>query len=120
MVRKYECLMFFNPELDEAVLKQEIVGVKTLVSQNGGKVLRETEPKRVTLAYEIKNFKTAVQWIMIYEMNTENIEKLSAGMRLKDAVIRYTHVVESKKNVITDGAVSKATSAVFNREPAEN
>lgn len=113
MMRKYECLCYFNPELDEAVLKEEIEGVKTVMTKAGVSITKESTPEKATIAYEVKKFKSVVKVLIDFESDPEAIALIRKGFALKDALLRSTIILQTEK-------LAKAKATAKKSDTAEN
>ena len=99
MNRKYECVFFFNPELDEESLSLELQEVEKLIAKGGGSVITKSQPKVLDMGYHIKNKKNGYYVLVDFETDPQDIANLKRVLRLKDNILRYTIIAKKEDKV---------------------
>lgn len=87
-MRTYEALYIVRPELNDDEIQTIAKDVETLVTANGGTIVRsETWGKR-KLAYEVKKQTEGVYILLRFDSNPEFVSKLENHFRLSENIIR--------------------------------
>lgn len=87
-MRKYECIIIINPNVDEAgvkVLEEKVTG---LINENGKIETVENLGKR-KLAYEIKKHKEGTYVLFTFDAKPDSIDELERVLRITDGVIKF-------------------------------
>jgi small subunit ribosomal protein S6 len=88
VLRTYEALYIVKPELNDDEIQTIAKDVETLVTANGGTIVRsETWGKR-KLAYEVKKQTEGVYILLRFDSNPEFVSKLENHFRLSENIIR--------------------------------
>lgn len=97
--KTYELAYHIIPDFEEAEVKARSQEINSLVSQNGGSIIADREPRRVHLSYPIKNKNYAYFGIMDFTAEPTIIEKINAQLKLQNGILRYLLLVkpESKE-----------------------
>lgn len=87
-MKEYELTVLVHPDL-ETDLDAPLTVVRTLITENGGKILREDTWGKKRLAYKIKGQDFAVYHYMEVELPADAPLKVSNTLNITDGVIRY-------------------------------
>ena len=99
MRKKYECILIFNPNLDDEVLTKEISFFEEFVTQNKGAVLNKSIPKKIEIGYKIKKKKEGLYVVVDFSLDSGKIKNLDKALRLKDTIFRFTIILKEAKEV---------------------
>mgnify|MGYP006302955759 CR=1 FL=1 len=88
-MRQYELILIVQPDLDEDTTKGVVDRVKTMITDNGGKILNEEVWGSKHLAYEINDFREGYYVYMDVEFMPEFGTELKQSLRYIEPVIRY-------------------------------
>ena len=97
-MKEYELTVLIHPDL-EMNLQPAIDKVKTLIQDNKGKIVKETNEGKKRLAYAIKNQEFAVYYFYELELPAAAPAKISSVLNITDEVIRYLLVTKDEKKV---------------------
>jgi ribosomal protein S6 len=86
-LKMYELVLFFKVTLNEQELKAKIERYKDFLTEKGSQVMVKNNGK-ISLAYSIKNFDTAMYIQMIYLGNGEIIKQLNVEIQRDDSILR--------------------------------
>lgn len=87
-MKEYELTVLIHPDL-ETDLDAPLSVVRKLVTDNGGKILKEDAWGKKRLAYKIKGQDFAVYHYMEVELPADAPLKISNTLNITDSVIRY-------------------------------
>lgn len=88
-MRTYEALYIIRPDVAEDEIQTIAKEVETLLTDNGGTIVRSEIWGKRKLAYSVKHFTDGVYVLMRFEANAEFIKRLEQHYRLSEAVIRF-------------------------------
>ncbi len=97
MIREYETLYVVSPELDKGGVDSLNGKFKSIIQENGGKVIRLTRWGKRELAYKIKKFNHGFYVHLNYFGEGKTVEELQRNLRLNENVLRYITVKLSEK-----------------------
>jgi small subunit ribosomal protein S6 len=89
----YETTFIVNPQIDEAEIDKQIQAVSKLISDNGGKIVREERIGARRLAYPIDGQNQGYYTAMLYECEPPLLPKIERHMKLGDAYMRHLTIV---------------------------
>ncbi len=116
-MKEYELTVLIHPDL-EVDLEAPLDKVRKLVTDNGGKVLREDNWGKKKMAYRINGQDFAVYVSMDVELPPEAPLKISNTLNITDEVLRYLLVkVDVKGRKALEDA--KARAGASNDEDSE-
>jgi small subunit ribosomal protein S6 len=87
-LRTYEALYIVKPDLQDDEIQTVAKEVESLVTENGGAIVRSEIWGKRKLAYEVKHCTEGVYILMRFEADTEFPKRLEHYFRLSEAVIR--------------------------------
>ena len=87
-MRTYEALYIIAPNLDDDAIQAVVAGVETLITSNGGTIVRSEVWGRRKLAYEIKKHGEGFYVLLRFTASPEFVKKLDNHFKLAETVIR--------------------------------
>ncbi|HEY1085979.1 MAG TPA: 30S ribosomal protein S6 [Candidatus Saccharimonadales bacterium] len=105
-MQQYELTVLVHPDL-ESEIDKTIAKVKSLVTDNGGKVVKEDNWGKKKLAYTIKREEFAVYLYMDVELPSEAPLKISNTLNISDYALRYLLVKVDEKELAKREASKK-------------
>ena len=107
-MKEYELTVLIHPDL-EVDLDAPLDKVRKLITDNGGKVLKEDNWGKKRMAYRINNQDFAVYVAMDVELPAEAPLKISNTLNITDEVLRYLLVkVDEKGRALLAAAKERA------------
>ena len=97
-MKKYELTVMIHPDL-EMNLEPATNKVKTLIEENGGNIIRESNEGKKRMSYKIKGQEFAVYYYYEVELPPAAPAKMSSVFNITDEVIRYLLVTEDPRKV---------------------
>lgn len=97
MIREYETLYIVSPELDKSGVENLNNKFKTIIQENGGKVIRLTRWGKRDLSYKIKKYNHGFYVHLNYFGEGKTVSELQRNMRLNENILRYITVKLSEK-----------------------
>jgi len=94
-MRFYEIVLLIHPDQSEQVPAM-LERYKALVTNSGGKVVRQEDWGRRQLAYPIQKLAKAHYICLNIECGKEALAELETGFRFNDAVLRHLTVLRPK------------------------
>ena len=88
-MRQYELILIIQPDLDEEATKGVIERVQSMITDNGGQILKTDLWGSKQLAYEIQDFRDGYYVYMEVEFTPEFGSELKQNLRYVEPVIRY-------------------------------
>lgn len=82
-------MYIIRPDLDEEAVAATIAKVSSLVTGNGGEVLKAEPWGRRRLAYPIKHHRDGQYVLMQYRLDPKANTELERSLRINEEVIRY-------------------------------
>ncbi|MCX7959205.1 MAG: 30S ribosomal protein S6 [Deltaproteobacteria bacterium] len=92
MIREYETLYIVSPELDKSGIENLNSKFKSIVQENGGKVIKLTRWGRRDLAYKIKKYNHGFYVHLNYFGEGKTVDELQRNLRLNENILRYITV----------------------------
>jgi small subunit ribosomal protein S6 len=87
-VRTYEALYIVHPEVKDDEIQTIAKNVETLVTDNGGAIVRSEIQGKRKLAYEVKRCTEGCYVLLRFQAEPPFITKLETYFRLTEAIIR--------------------------------
>lgn len=88
-MRQYELILIIQPDLDEEATKGVIDRVNSMITDNGGEILKTDLWGLKQLAYEIQDFRDGYYVYLEAEFSSEFGTELTQNLRYVEPVIRY-------------------------------
>jgi len=89
MANRYETVFIATPVLSEAQMKEAVDKFKTIITDNGGKVVHEENWGLKKLAYPIQKKSTGFYYLLEYDCAGDFIQKFETELRRDERVIRF-------------------------------
>lgn len=96
MMRKYEILYVLRPDLTDEAVQANRDKFNTLITNNGGEIVKVDEMGKRRLAYEIQDFKEGVYTVVYFQGTNETVNELDRVIKITEDVIRYLIVKEEE------------------------
>jgi small subunit ribosomal protein S6 len=94
--RRYESMIVFRADLQEAGTKEQIERVRKLIEGNGGEIGGIHEWGLRELAYEIEKERRGYYVLVEYTGTAATVAELERNLKLSDAVLRFVSVRQEK------------------------
>lgn len=88
-MRQYELILIIQPDLDEELTTGVIERISTMITDNGGEILKTDLWGLRQLAYEIKDFRDGYYVYMEVSIAPEFGNQLKQSLRYLEPLIRY-------------------------------
>lgn len=99
MIREYETLYIVSPELDRSGIDNLNNKFKSIIQENGGKVIKLTRWGKRDLAYKIKKFSQGFYVHINYFGEGRTVNELQRNLRLNEKILRYMTIRLSERPV---------------------
>jgi len=103
-VQRYELVYLISNKFSENELEPITSSVLKLIKDNGGKVILEENWGKKKLAYPIKKFFNAYYYLVEFDLEAEQLEKIDRYLRLADEILRHLIV---RKTVKTEDEIEQ-------------
>ena len=101
IMRKYETVLVFHPELNKDKLNQEVDAIKELLASNGATDLQYVHWGKRELGYRTKKQKQGSYIALEYcapQSNTTLVSVLATSLRIKERLLKFqTHRVSDHR-----------------------
>lgn len=88
-MRQYEMILIVQPDLDEETTNGVVDRVKTMITDNGGEILKEEVWGSKQLSYKINDFREGYYVYMDVSFAPEFGTELKQSLRYIEPIIRY-------------------------------
>ena len=109
-MKEYELTVLIHPDL-EVDLAPALSKIKSLVEDNGGKIVREENTGKKRLAYPIVGQDFAVYYAYELELPAQAPVKISNALNITDEVIRYLLVVKDERKAKYEARAKQSKSS---------
>lgn len=89
MHRIYETTFIVNPQTDNASIEQSVRAVADLITNNGGRIVKQDHMGMRRLAYEIQGLTQGYYATFIFESEAKVLPVLERHFKLEDPYIRH-------------------------------
>ena len=96
MLNHYETVFIATPVLSEAQMKEAVEKFKSVITDNGGKIVHEESWGLKKLAYPIQKKSTGFYHLVEFEAQGELVENLELQFRRDERIIRFMTVKMEK------------------------
>ena len=97
-MKEYELTVLIHPDL-EMNLQPTVDKLKTLITENGGEIIKETIEGKKKLAYAILKQDFAVYCYLEVKLSAAAPAKISSILNITDEVVRYLLVLKDERKV---------------------
>lgn len=87
-MKDYELTVLIHPDL-ESEIEKPLEKIRTLISANGGEIVKEDNWGKKKLAYQINKQDFAVYVVMDVKLPASSLLKISNTMNITDEILRY-------------------------------
>jgi len=94
--RRYESMIVFRADLQEAGTKEQIERVRKLLEGQGAEIGGMHEWGLRELAYEIEKERRGFYLLVEYQSTSAAVSELERNLKLSDAVLRFVSVRQEK------------------------
>lgn len=108
----YELVIMIHPDQSDNAMNL-VNRYKEMITKDGGKIYRQEDWGRKSLAYGINNLHKAHFVLMNFDLNAKAIKELTDTLRYNDAVLRFMITK-------TPTAVTKPSVMMQPRKPTEH
>ncbi|HOZ45915.1 MAG TPA: 30S ribosomal protein S6 [Candidatus Hydrogenedentes bacterium] len=88
-MRTYEALYIVRPDIEDGEIQTVAKGVETLITTNGGAIVRSEIWGKRRLAYEVKKYTEGCYILVRFTAEPSFVSRLEYHFRLSEAVIRH-------------------------------
>jgi len=88
-MRTYELMFIIKPDLQEENIKENTEQIKSIIEQNGGKITREENWGKKTLAYEIDNYEEGHYIVLNFEGEGKVAKAIGPKLRHNEDIMRW-------------------------------
>lgn len=92
-MRIYETTFIVNPQNDDATIDRQVTGVSTLITNNGGKIVRENRMGTRRLAFPLAGLTQGYYASFIFEAPPTVLPILERYYKLEEPFVRYLTIV---------------------------
>lgn len=89
MIRDYELMVVFLPELEESVIDDWLTKIEAIVTNSSGFIYKKDKWGRKHLAYEVRHKSEGFYVVIDFTSDREGILELDRVLRLSDDVLRH-------------------------------
>jgi len=101
--RRYETMIVFRADLQEAGTKEQVERVRKLLETNGAEIAGIHEWGLRELAYEIEKQRRGYYVLAEYTGTAAAVAELERNLKLSDAVLRFVSVRQEKDTPLAAG-----------------
>ena len=99
-MRRYQCILLFDPMLDDESLTKEITSIEGFITNNNGSIENKSIPKKIEMGYKIKKRKEGHYMVVDFRLEPTKIKELDGALKLNEAILRCTFVANHEKEII--------------------
>ncbi len=89
MLNSYETVFIANPVLSGQQMKEAVKKFKTVITDNGGKIIHEEDWGLRKLAYTIQKKSTGFYYLIEFQAEGDLINKLETEYRRDERIMRF-------------------------------
>jgi small subunit ribosomal protein S6 len=118
-MNEYELTVLIHPDL-EVDLAPALTKIKSLVEDNGGKVVNEESAGKKRLAYTIKGQDFAAYHAYELKLPATAPGKISNSLNITEEVLRYLLVMKDERKAKYEARAKQSKSSEANANEEEN
>jgi small subunit ribosomal protein S6 len=118
-MKLYELSVLLHPDL-EIDLEKPLTKVRSLITDNGGEIVKEENEGKRRLAYRINNEDFAVYVFMDIKLPAEAVRKVQNTLNITEEVIRFLLVTVDEKARAAQAESKQRESSREDRADAES
>lgn len=96
MLKKYEAVLVFDPDLDEEGLKGQIEKIESTVGSHGGEIETRDIWGRRSLSYPMKKRQHGIYVMLVFTGKNTLVAELRRQLRINDRALRFSIVRKDK------------------------
>ena len=96
-IRRYEMMVLADPNVDESKINILFDKLADLGGKLGAKLVNLSVGAKTRLAYEIKDLKEGVYYILDIESVPSAVNKLESYLKIQNEVLRFLTVVKGER-----------------------
>ncbi|MFA6098004.1 MAG: 30S ribosomal protein S6 [Patescibacteria group bacterium] len=104
MNQHYEFIFIISSKVEDSAHESVVKQMQDLIKNQGGSITKQENMGRKKFGYEIAHEAQGTYVLLEFDMETENLKKLEAGIKLVPGVLRHLIV---KKRVKTEREVAR-------------
>lgn len=117
-MRMYEAIYIIQPEASEDEVEKVVQSVESLITEDGGTVVRVDVWGKRRLAYEVKGFHEGIYVLTRFECNPAFPKKLEDAIKLNETVIRYLVVHFDERTLRLEAEQARRNQAALESRTA--
>ncbi len=118
-MRIYETIYIIQPEAPEDEVEKVAQAVESLITEDGGTVVRRDVWGKRRLAYQVKGFHEGIYVLTRFECKPDFPKKLEDAIKLNESVIRYLVVHFDERTLRLEAEQARRNQAALeNRNTA--
>ncbi len=117
-MRMYEAIYIIQPEASEDEVEKVAQGVESLITEDGGTVVRVDVWGKRRLAYEVKGFHEGIYVLTRFECSPAFPKKLEDMVKLNESVIRYLVVHFDERTLRLEAEQARRNQAALESRTA--
>lgn len=117
-MRIYEAIYIIQPEASEDEVEKVVQSVESLITEDGGTVVRVDVWGKRRLAYEVKGFHEGIYVLTRFECNPAFPKKLEDAIKLNESVIRYLVVHFDERTLRLEAEQARRNQAALESRTA--
>ena len=91
-MRKYEVMYVLNASMDDAARQAEVESIHSIITTNGGTIVKVDEWGVKEFAYEIENMTKGFYVVTAFEADNVALNEFNRLMRINRNVVRFLTV----------------------------
>ena len=112
-MRTYEALFILQPELAEDAAQTIATEVESLITDNGGAIVRSEIWGKRRLAFEVEGHSEGIYVLIRFESDPAFQQKLEQSFRLNESMIRFIVVLFDDKTLRLEIEQAKRNEAIL-------
>ncbi len=118
-MRTYESVFIVQPNATDPEVQSVVQGVESLITADGGAIVKRDIWGKRRLSYEVKKFTEGIYVLLRYHCPGALIKKIESHFKLNDEIIRYLIVLFDEKTLRLEEEQKKRTALAIQRAGAE-
>jgi len=92
-LKRYETTVIVNPQAEESQIDEQVKSVARLITENGGKIIREERMGTRRLAYPIEGLNQGYYAVFCYESEPPVLPIIDRHLKLGEAYLRHLTII---------------------------
>ncbi len=94
-MREYEIVYVMRPDLTDEQRSAKVERIQTLITENGGDLIKAEEWGRRVLAYQIRHFTDGVYEFAEFRLPPASVKSIEDRLNIDEELLRYQIVVKN-------------------------